>query len=297
MTISKHIALASCLGFSLSGCGKHSDHFTPLTDAQKAEFKEVISSASAGTNAAVRTQARLLSLQNLIAPMASYKEEQYRPMEDSIQDGACNFEAKTPEQTKKMFTMSEVGALSTGNETFFFRVNGPNCPILIDINGQVSMGASSGQITLDIEYKVVKDEFRPLNDVDAFKLSFSANGSGDQTSAKATGNWNGSIHSQAKGNIGLQGNLSANKTANSKILTARHITNFPTFTVVLDASVKNGEKSYAINGESMTEEQVRDYFADAMSAGEGAASADLGQQNSEPQPTIPPSPRRPGTKK
>lgn len=286
-----------------TGCGKKRDgNVSPLTAAQKQEFRQLVSSTSAGTNAALRsknkTQMRTFAMMaNPVAFDPEYGNDEYAPMESAISEGDCQIEQDVMD--RNAFRGGQITAQSVDSMKFKFKVSGPNCPMFLELSGGATMTSqTSGTFEVKAIYKAISDEFKKLSDVDAFDVALSGKASGDQSSVDANAGWNGNIHSQAKGNVGINGNLQASQNAEGEKGNASMSFAFPNFTVVLDIASNNGQTNYKLNGEPMTEQQVQEFFADAFSAGEGAAT---GVGPSEPQPPetpeVPEVPTRGGGRK
>lgn len=314
MTLIALLALSAC-GNKRGGSARK-----PLTDAQKRELKQTVSDASAATRAsgdikqnphAAQNRARrlngLATADSAFAVPFSFAAQtqddvNYQAMEDSMQN--CLVEEKSIMDGIKNSGL--MGAMSTNPEhhpqapdlsklkgaSFGYKVYGEQCPIKLGMNLSIpeldAVGGNISRIVVNfgMEYAALTDNFKHLSDIDSFKFDGGMQGVVAQAT-KATLDIGGNFHSQAKGNIGLKiAGLAQGTQTEMKSAQLSMTMTFPDF--VAELLVKSDGKSepeFFLNNEKMTREQVEQFFAEALDAGQTVGGGgNNGPQPPQPQP-------------
>lgn len=326
MTLAALVALSAC------GNKRGGNAHKPLTTEQKRQLKQTVSDASAATRASgdinksgrdTQRSRRLNGLatsDSVFAAPFSFATQQdetnYHAMADSMEN--CLVEEKSiVDGIKKsgvLAAMSPETASHAGGQpqepdlsklkgaSFGYKVYGEQCPIKLGMNLSIpELDAVGGNIrrlvvTFGMEYAALTDSFKQLSDIDSFKFDGGLQAAVAQTT-KATLEVGGKFHSQAKGDIGLKiAGLMQGTQDQVQSAQATMTMTFPDF--VAELLVKSDGKSepqYFLNGEKMTQEQVEQFFAEALDAGKtvGGGDDDQPQQPTPPQEEPAPVPTEP----
>ncbi len=159
-------------------------------------------------------------------------------------------------------------------KSLLLQASGSACPIYMDYKLNMSQTATASMSHMKVDYSVLDDAYRSLNDVDKVNLDFRFDSVTNNTSSgaftvKGTGGGQGVIHSQKLGNIRL---LYDATISGSGTISAYSISGLETLSIIYADGVKielkdefsqthNGNSSHlTMNGHAISEEEVSQYL-------------------------------------
>jgi hypothetical protein len=283
------LAALAALSISIAGCGANS---TPLTEAQKQLLSQTLSSAARGYEAAnkARTQETRHERANPFSTffhfpsLFEYRETPIEPdavklMSDEITKADCHIDYQgahdsSGEPDLGSSSVPNFGGIPTIETSF--TVDGDSCPIRLkssmNMTADQNIGRASMNMTASFSYNVVNASFEQLNDVDAFGLSMTNTMKASQSGGNAVLKLDGQIHSQRLGNIKISGSGKLSGSTHSASGKYTFTLSFPSFVAKLEAKMKASADSptptveYRLNGQKMSEEELKAYFGELMSA-------------------------------
>lgn len=234
------------------GCGGKGK---PLTPEQKAQWIELNASAGRSQTAAQDAsrgvaQGRVFRLSDAyLADETGSTVSSSADMIRALSTGSCQFSDPQVSGSGSSFGMN-------------FTVSGASCPITMRLMMAMNFDPSgSGSFDMDVDYRVVSDQFRSLNDVTAMKLSGGFTYRSSQTSASFGGTIKGGIQSTKLGFVPVRLVLdgSASQSGASYRFTATW-TIQGNDVILLAEGTQNG-MSYSLNGEMLDQDQFQAYLA------------------------------------
>jgi hypothetical protein len=271
-------AVLFVIGFSIfaSGCGdgqSSGSSLAPLTDAQKAAVKSTSSNLMAISETAINAQAAELKATASPNPLPSSVNPSPNP---SASAALVTVTVTQPSPTPSRSNLgSQMLSALTSVTTWSFapvvtggkngqplasldqKISGSGCPIAMDYTSTFTP-ASNGQTAtkLDMEYNVLDNSFRKLNDIDSASLQMTNTTSASQNSVVTL---TAKLHSQANGAIKY--NYSMND--NGQTIAAEILYQFPTFTADIRVSGLPSGKfvTGSINGQSISQDEAESYIA------------------------------------
>ncbi len=254
--------VAFCVGSAmwLFGCSAKivGDGDLPSNErAEKMRFADTVASLGR-TQSAVRMAHVKLS----VAELTGAQPNGVQPMSSRLLEGKCHT------------TLRENLTESTSSKSILMQASGSSCPIYMDYKLSLTSTATGSTDQIKIDYTVLDDDYRALNDLDKVNLDFRFDSSIKNTdsgsfSESGTGSGQGVVHSQKLGHIRL---LFEAKTSGSGTRSAYAITGSKTLAIFYADGVKiemknefsqshMGESTkYTMNGNEITEKEVAQYL-------------------------------------
>lgn len=296
------------LSLSLGACGSS---LSPLTDAQKQEFKATLTSAAGPVGAAktVKNFNSAVAKKDLKVMASSLPSDTYIPssLNDDFMnncDTTYNIDAgglsgvgqqnqgatfggsSNVNVDESLSLMSMLSAKPTTSQQVSMGATikiadkkGLVCPAILDISfslkGQGDQNGGSADISFAANYAIQSDELKATQDITAFSAKGSGKISGDKSGGSADFSADGSLTSTKNGNVGFYSTIEASGGSSSMDATMKLGLKFPTYTAELKATIAQDSKGqtveYFVNDEKVTESEFKSYF-DKFAATTGTSS-------------------------
>lgn len=208
----------------LSGCGGGAK----LTEEQKAKFKELQKNTGSVISSAKSAQSGKSAL--AVGDSGSLESR----IQAKINSGACTMQTPSAESLK-----------SSGIQTVNVKMEGANCPIVMDIG--ITGNQSGGQVKIYFEIK--DEELKQLSDVTQMDLSGSISVSGKGGSGRLTGY----IQSKKFGRVGLSMDISGNDSSANIDVTY----SFADFDVKIGIQASADGVKFKLNGSDISQEELQ----------------------------------------
>lgn len=252
------IALGVVVSAALVGCGKEVKEkpMSPLSAEQIDQLESLTRSMDQADEAVQRGKAA--SGANVLNSLPKGNVGSARKMAEKLNKTVCEFQA-SPETPGN-------GAIKQS----YLIVKGSSCPITYEARTTTSESKSEFSSAITIDYQVVDNDYRQMNDIDEVKVEGTIGARAVNGGGEFFGTITGSAHSQVIGNIQIElhngGKVS--RSGGSQVVTLTLI--YKGTTVVGKVETKydgNGDKgasSYWINGVPFAEKDFRDIMGSAF---------------------------------
>ncbi len=279
------VAFSVTLALQLVACGKKDpEGVKPLSTTDKQKVLAVVKSTVRSVGAATKTaslknksvEAGLKQFSRSLGIAADYSESgtEFQTMTAELED--CSMNQTGLEALENGVDESDFGQAAEGSAS----LSGENCPIDLTLKSAVpaSTDGKTMKGSFSASYKVKKDEFKKLNDVDAFDFSVEMAASQPKENALSlTINMSSKIHSQQSGDITFGGNFTlvgaeGSVNVDSKFeFTGGGV--IAVFEIKGDSKTdKNGPK-ILLNGQPLTPEEIQAIASELSGTGESTPSA------------------------